>query len=244
MNFGKSIGVSAGIHLVFLLAFGLASLIGKPEEFVAETVRIRIRMQGPSGSHSGTQAGEPSVMNREIRTLTEPAVPQVSQGKSPRPKTVNRKVPDPVDESIASDISSPTSELPVSDFLLEGMDAPDPLLGIDDGFVETSTPSVESSEMWNVSWSDGRERAILSVPVVDESELPEAIERLSGLQIAITVSPAGEVVAAEILEPGSGDTRIDRYLNNLALNFVLEPGFAEDGKQKGVLRLVLSERRE
>lgn len=237
MNYRLSLGISAGLHLIILLALILVSLTGGEPEFLTETIRIRIRMPG-SGADSGTvAAGEPSVMSRTLRPVSNLSQSEPAAGGRIEPESVRRTPPAP--EAVV--MAAPTGVLAADNAVLEGLTAPDPLAGIEVADSPEDTVPTGSDERWSVSWSNGRERAILRVPKLDEDALPQYTERLSGLQIAISVSPAGDVVSAEVLPPGSGDIRIDRYLNSLALELVLEPGFSEEGDQSGILRLVLSE---
>ena len=220
-----------------LLALVLVSLTDQEDEFFTETIRIRIRMQSTVGGPPKTVAGEPSGMSRTSRPQSRLSKRSAGAGVDAEPETVQRTAPAPV--SAAPPV--PVSNLNADGTVLEGLSPPDPLAGIEvPADRQTDVPPARN-DRWSVSWSNGRERAILSVPKLDEDALPEYTERLSGLLIAISVSPAGDVVSAEILPPGSGDIRIDRYLNSLALELVLEPGFAEDGDQNGILRLVVSE---
>ncbi len=83
-----------------------------------------------------------------------------------------------------------------------------------------------------------------TIPDFDQDFLTVSYERLSNVAVAIKVSSAGDVVSAEVIPPGSGDVRIDRYLHSLALELILEPGFVEEDVQEGLLRLVFAEGRQ
>ena len=237
MKYRRSLAVSAGLHLLVLLMLLLVSLTGREDEFVTETLRIRIRMQSTGGGPGTTVAGDPSVMKRTLRLVSELTRGDSGRRSSVVPESVRRVLPVPPVTGRTPDSGIPAAE----EAVLEGLLEPDPLAGIEVADSPERAAPAGRNGPWSVSWSNGRERAILVFPPLDEEALPEYTERLSGLQIAISVSPAGDVVSAAILPPGSGDIRIDRYFNSLALELVLEPGFPEDGDQDGILRLVLSE---
>jgi len=97
------------------------------------------------------------------------------------------------------------------------------------------------SGLWLINWIDGKDRGILSFPVFDASKFPLQSETKMDVVIKIRVSPEGEVFSAELVPPGSGDTRIDRYLHSVALQLTLEPSFETDKVQEAHLRLLFVE---
>ena len=117
----------------------------------------------------------------------------------------------------------------------------DPLAGMEDYLPETTEAGDDFIEKWSLSWEDGRNRGILSSLAMDTGTFPDTLERLMSVSVGIAVSPRGEVLSAEIVEPGSGDVRIDRYLASWALSLVFEPIPADDLIQNGVFRLVFAD---
>ena len=101
-----------------------------------------------------------------------------------------------------------------------------------------------NSDPWSVSWVNGGNRGILSYPELDPNAIPDETDRLLNLSVRITVSPQGEVISAEIEEPGSGDIRIDRYMHGLALSFVFDPRLNNEDNLNGTLRLLFLGGRE
>lgn len=243
MNMTRSVGISAGMHFIFLIILAVLTITDRPAEIIAETIRIRIKMQGQTVSGKVVSGGEPSGMPRESRM--DAPIPRHAEAAFGATATVdiNRQSPTiPLDEYYSGD----DTVLPLSavDPLLDGMDALDPVSGMEHSENSVSTGSADAEERWSVSWSNGRNRGILGFPDIEAGDLPDSAERLSGVEVSIRVSPAGDVISATVIPPGSGDIRIDRYLHNKALEVVLEPGFTDEGDQEGILRLVFIEERQ
>jgi hypothetical protein len=117
-------------------------------------------------------------------------------------------------------------------------DTLDPLAGMEKVLPDGPAERVSETNPWSLSWVNGGKRGIISFPMIDINAFPEDTERLLNVQLILRVSPEGEVVAAEIIPPGSGDIRIDRYMHSIALQLFLEPWPVGEGVQEGRLRLL------
>ena len=239
MTFYRSLGLSAGIHLVILAILLVAGLVGTESEQVVETVRIRLKSGTLEGNSPGEiSGGDPSGMVRDSRRTTRNAA------RGDRPVDRGFIEAEPIRAEIpAIEVSPPAGPLasaPPVDEDLSDLPPVDALAGIAETASSADSGGSPSDSPWSVSWLDGGERGIVWFPSIDPQAIPESGERLRGLTVSIVVAPGGDVLSAEVQAPGSGDVRIDRYLHSLALSLVLEARLADQKPQEGVLRLVLA----
>jgi len=133
-------------------------------------------------------------------------------------------------EPLASPKSKPDEQI-------QGIEIVEPL----DNFDKRPNSKSSPNGPLLINWVNGRERGILSFPVIDAAKFPQKSEKLLDVVIKIRVSPQGEVLSAELVPPGSGDTRIDRYMHSVALQLTLEPLLENGGVQEALLRLLFLE---
>ena len=238
MTINRSVGISAGLHLLILAGIALFLIFDRPTEILSESIDIRIRVRGESSKSGSVSGGEPSNIPRETRQRTDAPQSEISRYES-SPKNLSRQIPE-TSRMVTTEEVSTISTMGSIDPILDSVATVDPLAGLEISQVETEPGASGSSDHWSLSWSNGRERGIFYFPSIDTDSFPVSVERLSDIEVAIRVSPAGNVVSAEVIAPGSGDIRVDRYINNLSLELVLESGFIEEGDQEGILRLVFS----
>jgi len=227
----KPILASAVLHGFFITIILLAS--AAPHEssgFVDNRIRIRI-----DGNPNVEDAVEPAaiksrVPSRDLSNTPKESAPDFEQGSIDDESIDDAFVALLNYEPLASPRSEPSEQI-------QGIEVMEPLADFD----EQSNPEASPQGSWLIDWVGGRERGILSFPVVDAAQFPKKSEKLLDVVIKIRVSPQGEVLSAELVPPGSGDTRIDRYMHRLALQLTLEPWF-ENGKiQEAYLRLLFLE---
>ena len=240
MMMTRSFGISAAIHVFLLGIMILIGFTGKSTQVITETVKIRIRMPGNSNAQPSRVLGSaPSESFRDYRQpVTIPPVSTSNTELAPKPGSgpVRGEV-----RTLENPVVSRGPEVPGIEASFRTLPDIDPLEGlvfpINDG--DDNRPG--SSNNWALTWANGRERGIISFPEVDSDSFPESTERLLDVRMAIQVSPQGDVISAEVLQPGSGDVRIDRYMHSLALKLVLEPRLTGEDIQQGIIRLIFTE---
>lgn len=242
MTLRKSLVYSLGTHAAILIAFLIAALFSLNEPSpAAQTLRIRLRASMSAGSRAVPRftgaAPADSIRERRqpagISSISDSSA--VSSPEAPAPVTRYTEVLDNIPVSRLQ--TAPPAALPEVD----------PLGGID---VPAAAPQQAQNRAdgadsrarnWSLDWADGNTRAVLSFPSVSFEKFPDSNERLLETSLEILVSPQGNVVSAEVIPPGSGNAGVDRYLNSLALQLVMEPADPEKGEQKALLRLVFAE---
>ena len=236
----KPILLSAAIHVLVLGILLVAATIDKPVELIVDTVSIRIMNRRESGGLSGrARASSPSESPRQIRQTAR--IPQDRE----RFDSVNAHpvLPKSVISQKNMEISAVKTVIPpqppVHDsFKIGPPGGVDPLAGLENALPGIREKTDDNPNPWSSSWANGKERGILSFPMINADEFPDETERLLNVLVRIRVSPQGEVISAEIVPPGSGDIRIDRHMHNVALQLVLEPWPDDEGVQEGHLRLL------
>jgi len=226
----RAILASAVFHGVLIAMILLVFVTARESSGFADT-RIRIRIDSnPNAKHTA----EPSAAKSKASPRNLSA--------SPREVT-----PDTEEVSMSDESVDEFANL----LEYEPLAPPRPKPGEQLQSIETMNPLANSNEQANsksslqgplqIDWADGRERGILSFPVIDAAIFPQKSEKLLDVVIRIRVSPQGEVLSAELVPPGSGDTRIDRYMHSAALQLTLEPLLENGGVQEALLRLLFLE---
>ncbi len=252
MTLSRSLLYSLAGHALLLALLLLWAGFSGPEALPQpDTLKIRIRMSALPQRSARRFTGAPpaaSSRDRNSRPSAEQAAPKPPTGSMPL-----------FEQSRPAGFSSAHVALNnarlVRDLqhgpLLEAVPSLDPLAGMD----LPAVPKPESAESspgpspavkaapgsWSLSWQDGSERGIVSFPEIAPDEFSSGSTHLQSTQVNIEVSPQGNVVAAEVEPPGSGDIRIDRHLYSLAFQLILEPADPAKGNQKGSIRLVFRE---
>ncbi len=254
MTLSRSLLYSLAGHALLLALLLLWAGFSGPEAVPqSDTLKIRIRMSAlPQRSARRFTGAPPAASSRDRNS--RPSADQTA----PRPPVSSMPLFD--HQSRPAGFSSAHVALNntrlVRDLqnvpLLDNVPSLDPLAGMD----LPAVPNLESAESspgpspavkaaqgsWSLSWQDGSERGIISFPeIIAPDEFSSAGKHLQATQVNIEVSPQGNVVAAEVEPPGSGDIRIDRYLYSLAFQLILEPADPAKENQKGSIRLVFQE---
>lgn|GEM_PF-744729 len=245
----KSFLLSAAIHVLILGVLFLSVSLNSVDVDYAEKVMIRIRNQGITGHSDGrTRAVSPAESSRYIRISASipraPVSEKMTETAQSSLNLPNRNILRKGAEMPA--IRSYEAPQPSVREVIgtEVLDAVDPLAGFDEILPGSNQDNGDASNPWMVSWKNGSGRGILAYPKITPGDFPEETERLLDVVVKITVSPQGNVIAAEVVSPGSGDIRIDRRIHNAALQLVLEPWPEEKGEQEGILRLKFQEGRQ
>lgn len=233
--------LSAVIHILLLAGIMIYATVDTPFSVSPETVHIRILSRTASRRSNGrASASSPSEIPRETRERAE--IPDSSRDNPSFESMKAVAVPANRAENIAlaeitlSDIPQPVpSEIVRPDL----MDTMNPFTGMESLVPEYGDSGGSTIDNpWSLSWANGKERGILSYPMINTDDFPDETGKLINLVIVVRVSPQGDVLSADIIPPGSGDTRIDRYMNNTALELVLEPWPDDEGIQEAHLRLL------
>lgn len=226
---------SITIHLMLLFLIFILGVQDGRLDNVVDTVRIRIRsskMENTASAQVRPKGSSPQDVAREKR---EPAIlPQFNDSIQPQMIPVIHRA-----AGAERETSTPEVDSPLVSSAMTGLSRPDPLAGVNTENRETLEPNA-GVEQWDMSWENGGKRGILSFPMISD-DFPEISERLKTLSITISVSPQGDVISAVVRPPGSGDVRIDRRMNALALEMVFEPLFEGLGVQSGTLKLVFTD---
>lgn len=233
--------LSAVIHIIILAAMMIYSAIETPVSVTPETVHIRILSKTASRRSNGrASATSPSESSREFRDRAE--IPASSRdSRSFESLSSGAAVPVKRAENIElAEISLPAVPKPVPTDVVghELIGKMDPFSGMESLLPDFNDTRGTSDNPWSLSWANGKERGILSYPMINTANFPDETGKLIDLIIVVRVSPQGDVLSANIIPPGSGDTRIDRYMNNAALELVLEPWPDDEGIQEAHLRLL------
>lgn len=230
----RSILVSAVLHGLFIVIILFSSAIPyESGDFVNNRISVRI-VNNPNTKHSPS-AVKSKNPPRNLATVPRKNVINAREGGGMDDESA---IDDKADELAAlldyEPLVPPRSKPgePV-----QSLNIADPLVNFD----EQSGVNSSSFSPWLINWIDGRERGILSFPVVDSAQFPQETEKLLNVVMKIRVSPQGEVLSAELIPPGSGDTRIDRYLHAVALQLTLEPLFENGRVQEAHLHLLFLE---
>ncbi|MDF1567818.1 MAG: hypothetical protein RQ801_03715 [Spirochaetaceae bacterium] len=227
---------SITLHLTLLLVIFIVGFQDGPLENVVDTVRIRIRssnLENTASAQVRPKGSSPQDVARENR---EPAIlPRFNDSVPPQTIPAISRTAGAGIETSALDVESPD----VSSAIM-GLSRPDPLAGVNAEIQQSPEPKAGVGQ-WDMFWENGEKRGILSFPMINGDDFPDISERLTNLSIEISVSPEGEVISAVVRPPGSGDIRIDRRMNALALQLIFEPLFEGRGVQSGTLRLVFTE---
>jgi hypothetical protein len=236
----KPVLLSTAIHGLIFAVILISALIDRPGVISPDTVHIRIMTQAGNSHRAGrSQAASPSGSHRQIREAA--SIPHTS-GKSKAFSTIPvTSVSSGARHEIAlSDVDIASPEQPqIKDFAEANPIASiDPLAGLEQILPETSDVAKSNSNPWSLSWANGKERGILSYPMIDTDDFPQETGKLLNILVKVSVSPQGDVISAEVDPPGSGDIRIDRYLHNAALQLLLEPWPDDEGIQEAHLRLL------
>lgn len=232
--------LSAVIHILILAGIMIYSAIESPMTVSSETVNIRILSRTASRQSNGrASASSPSESSREIRERAK--IPASSRTAQPSESENIAAVPVLRSGSVElAEISLPEVPQPVPADLVRPdlMGVVDPFMGMESLLPDLGETAGTSDNPWSLSWSNGKERGIVSYPMINTEDFPDETGKLINLVVVVRVSPQGDVVSANIIPPGSGDTRIDRYMNNTALELVLEPWPDDEGIQEAQLRLL------
>lgn len=235
----KSFLLSAVIHILILAVIMIYSAIDTPFSVSPETVRIRILSRTASRRSGGrASASSPSESFREIRERAE--IP-TSSPASRTSESLSAAVPVKKAEEVElAEITLPDVPRPVPADVVgrDVVGAMDPFSGMESLLPDFGNTAGPSDNPWSLSWANGKERGILSYPTINTEDFPNETGKLIDLVVVVQVSPLGDVLSANIIPPGSGDTRIDRYMNNAALELVLEPWPDDEGIQEAQLRLL------
>jgi len=233
----RSLLISFAIHILLLLLIFITAMEVDRYEPISDSVRIRL-ISSSIGKADSLIGRERAEIGHEKFKNPRQIVPPSEIGKTHpdggREKQEVRQAM--IDERVRGKKPANTAFTAPAPSVLPS--ALDPLAGLEE------VPRIESESRtrilnpWNLSWINGSERGILSFPMVDVNEFPDNAERLLNTELHLRVSPEGEVISAEIVPPGSGDIRIDRYMHSAALQLILEPWPAEQGVQEGRLRLI------
>jgi hypothetical protein len=236
----KPVLLSTAIHGLIFAVILISALIDRPGVISPNTVHIRIMTRAGNSRRAGrSQAVSPSESHRQIREAASiPQTPGTSKAFSTIPVS---SVPSGARHEIALsdvDIASP-EQPPIKNFAEANPIASiDPLAGLEQILPGKSDIAKSNSNPWSLSWANGKERGILSYPMIDTDDFPQETGKLLNILVKVRVSPQGDVISAEIDPPGSGDIRIDRYLHNAALQLLLEPWPDDEGIQEAHLRLL------
>ncbi len=236
----KPVLLSTAIHGLIFAVILISALIDRPGVIPPDTVHIRIITQAGNSRRAGrSQAASPSESHRQIREAA--SIPHTS-GTSKAFSTIPVKsVSSGARYEIAlSDVDIVSPEQPaIKDFVeANPIASVDPLAGLEQILPGMSDVAKSTSNPWSLSWANGKERGILSYPVIDMDDFPQETGKLLNILVKVSVSPQGDVISAEVDPPGSGDIRIDRYLHNAALQLLLEPWPDDEGIQEAHLRLL------
>ncbi|KGM44385.1 hypothetical protein JY97_01080 [Alkalispirochaeta odontotermitis] len=235
----KAILVSAVSHGFFITMILFASAeFYESSAFTNNRIRVRID-SNPNTEHSLKTPTVVESENSHLASVSRKSVSKAEEG-SMDDKTVigNESV---FGGELADEFAALLNyELPPRSKPGEpvpSLDAADSSVNFDE------QPSSGSSLLspWLINWVNGREREILSFPIVDVAQFPQETEKLLDVVMKIRVSAQGEVLSAELIPPGSGDTRIDRYLHGAALQLTLEPRLDNEEVQEAHLRLLFLE---
>ncbi len=236
----KTFLLSMALHILLIAFLLLIGAHSPPAEAIIETMNIRI--QAVSGRIEGTQratGGLPSETMRDRPFSPQLPVAGGGAGKQDSWKVGNTPSVQANPYGSRIDVPPPPSPPSAENVLDAGIGSRiDPLSGMEEFLAKSGAADNTDSDPWAVSWVNGGNRGILSYPELDPNAIPDETDRLLNLRVQITVSPQGEVIAAEIEEPGSGDIRIDRYMHGLALSFVFDPRPNDEDNLNGTLRLV------
>jgi hypothetical protein len=236
----KPVLLSTAIHGLIFAVIVISALIDRPGVIPPDTVSIRIMTQvGSSRSAGRPQAASPSESHRQIREAASiPLTPGTSNTFSTIP--VTPALSEARREIALTDVDIANPEQPaINDFVKANPIASiDPLAGLEQILPGMSDVAKSTGNPWSLSWANGKERGILSFPVIDMDDFPEETGKLLNILVRVRVSPQGDVISAEVDPPGSGDIRIDRYLHNAALQLLLEPWPDDEGIQNAYLRLL------
>jgi len=232
----RSLLISFVIHILLLLFLYITVMEVDRYEPIADTVRIRLIRSGTAKGNSHIAPVSAAAESpRDLRRIVPPSEigkihPDASREEHDIPEDViDERVGGEEPFSTAFTVPLPPTALP---------SALDPLAGLEEVLQDESESRTTIPNPWNLSWINGSERGIVSFPMVDANEFPDNAERLLNTELLLRVSPEGEVISAEIVPPGSGDIRIDRYMHSAALQLLLEPWPEERGVQEGRLRLI------
>jgi len=227
---------SITVHLILLLLIFIVGFQDGPLDDVVDTVRIRIRssnLESTASAQVRPKGSSPQDVARENR---DPArLPRFNESLLPQTIPVISRA-----AGAGRETSPPEVESPDVSSAIMGLSRPDPLAGVNAEIQESPEPEAGVGQ-WDMSWENGEKRGILSFPMINGDDFPDISERLTNLSIEISVSSEGEVISAVVRPPGSGDIRIDRRMNSLALQLIFEPLFEGRGVQSGTLRLVFTE---
>lgn len=235
----RSLAYSTGIHILILIIILVAGLSETPVDEIIDTVEIRIRRPGGGDLSMRAQAVSPSESQRSSRQQAE--APQRAQEYEIISSEIRPEIPErntTVDSLVLQASSGP--QTPAPERAISGLGNPDPLSGIDEPFRDVRENGSAGAKTWSLDWEAGKERGILVYPEMEKGAVPDTFERLLDVEMTIVVSPQGQVLAVELIPPGSGDIRIDRYVHSLALQLVMEPTLSGEQNEKAVLRLVFA----
>ena len=226
--------VSAVLHGSFITVILLASATSHESGASADN-RIRVRIDSDSNRNHGLKSVENKGPPRDLSSVPRKAALDARRGDMGGESAEDNESI----EELATLLDYEPLVAPRSkpDEPAQNVEAMDPPVNFDE------QPGAPSSfrNPWMINWVEGRERRVLSFPLVDAAQFPQKTEKLLDVMIRIRVSPQGEVLSAELIPPGSGDTRIDRYIHGAALQLTLEPRLDNDRVQEAHLRLLFLE---
>jgi len=226
----RAILASAALHGFFVTMILLVSVTPPESSGFADT-RIHIRMDG--NSHA-KHASESSTTKSEVSPQNFLVSPQEDIPDAEEVTMSDESVDELASFLGYEPLQSPK---PKPDEQVQSIEIIDPLVNLD----KQQNPRSSPPNSFLIDWVDGRERRILSFPVIDAAIFPRESKKLLDVMIKIRVSPLGEVLSAELVPPGSGDTRIDRYMHSAAFQLTLEPLLENGGVQEAFLRLLFLE---
>jgi len=222
----RSILISALLHGFFIIL--LVSTTPHESDGSADN-RIRIRIDN---NLSPKDVAEPSTVKNKTPPRDLSDIPREITANVVQEDSIGDESIDELAATFLEPLVPPRSK---PNEQIQGIE--EPLVDFD--YQSNAKTSFRGS--WLINWVGGREREILSFPVVDAAQFPEESEKLLDVVIKIRVSPQGEVLSAELVPPGSGDTRVDRYMHGVALQLILEPWFGNEKIQEAHLRLLFLE---
>jgi len=228
--------VSLAVHAALLAVLLTWSLLSDPAESVVETVSLRIR------ASRSTHQSAPS-----IRSSNPSEVPRIGRKHADLPFADAPPTGEDADTAAVGAVREPVSsrrlDLPPPSAAMAPLELPalDPLEGLESGIDGVETMDLDPRNLFTLSWENGGVRDILYLPEISVRHQPNDVERLLDVVFRVTVSPQGAISSAEIVPPGTGNVRIDRYLHGKVLELVFEPRPDDYGAESGVLRLVFRE---
>ena len=144
---------------------------------------------------------------------------------------------------------------PVDKVTLNSLVEPlDPLAGIDipdkdnnlpekDDLVFSEKGSTDTrGNILHLSWLSKKNRTIIFSPEIRLDDFVVDVKRLLDMVVRIQISPEGNVLDANLLPPGSGDIKLDRYIYSRTLEIVMEPVSSTDGIEEAELHLIFEGR--